>query len=343
MQDDDSFNFRRVIAEIKMAKVISILSAGHSGSTLCDILLGTIPGVFSTGECAYFPWQLYRNGNICEKKQDICSCGKKFSECETWNRVVEIISEKVGYNLFAEPFSFEMNMLRSPIYGRSQSISKKIMRTLLLLEMQSLSSPGVAHLFCTRRVSQQLDNNWLFFDTIDKAVAASHIVDSSKDILRMKLLHRKRPEDVIVVVLLRNILGVAASAYKRGNDPYAEAEKWVKVHQQFLQILRNTEDIKLVTIRYEDLAMKPEKLRNDLASFLGLPLPRSPLQINTREHHLIAGNPMRYRGNIKIHYDDSWRRVLAQDVCRKIEKLKDLYEPVTAGLEKLSNRKRSCC
>ncbi|MFW5804266.1 MAG: hypothetical protein ACOCWG_03435 [bacterium] len=40
-----------------MAKLIYIISTGHSGSTLLDILLGTFNNVFSTGEFRYFTWQ----------------------------------------------------------------------------------------------------------------------------------------------------------------------------------------------------------------------------------------------------------------------------------------------
>ncbi len=325
-----------------MAKVVTVLSAGHSGSTLCDILMGTIPGVFSTGECVYFPWQIYRDGGVCEKGHDVCSCGKKFSECETWKRVIELLSEQTGYNLLAHPLSFDMAMLRSPIYGQSPSVVKRTMRKMLLLAMQNITLPTLANLFSSRRISRQLDNNWLFFDTIGKVVTATHIVDSSKDIVRLKFLHSRRPDDVSVVVLVRNILGVAASAYKRGKDPYFEAQRWVKIYQQFVRILRNTENIQLKTIQYKDLAENPERARKDLAKFLGLPSPPNPLQINTTEHHLVAGNPMRYKGDIVIKYDDSWKDVLPGDMRKKIQELRAKYEPISAELESLSQETISC-
>ncbi len=318
-----------------MAKVVSVLSAGHSGSTLCDILMGTIPGVFSTGECIYFPWQLHRDGNVCEKKQDLCSCGNKFSECDTWKKIVDIINGEVGYDLFSDPFSFEMVMLRSPIYGRPPGILKKIKRVLLLLEMERLSVPGIAHHFIIGQLSQQLNNNWLFYDSIGKSAGVSHIVDSSKDILRAKLLYQQRPGDVFAVILMRDILGVAASCQKRGKDPFEEAEKWVTLYRQFLRILSKTKHMRVKVIHYEQLAEKPETVREELAQFLGLPLPQSPLKINTREFHLIAGNPMRYKGNIKIRYDDSWKEVLSPDMHEKVEGLREKYRSLVFKFEEL--------
>ena len=50
-----------------MVNLIYIVSPGHSGSTLLDMLLGSLPGVFSLGECTYLPWQLYRNGKVVAK------------------------------------------------------------------------------------------------------------------------------------------------------------------------------------------------------------------------------------------------------------------------------------
>ncbi len=107
-----------------MTKLLYILSAGHSGSTLLDILVGTIPGVFSTGECFYFPWQLHRDGGVCELGQDICSCGKKFSECETWVKVVTTLSQKVGYNVYADPFRFKVRMFNNQAYLKKPTFLK---------------------------------------------------------------------------------------------------------------------------------------------------------------------------------------------------------------------------
>ena len=46
------------------AKLIYIVAAGHSGSTLLDMLIGSIPGVFSTGELNHLPWQLSRTPGV---------------------------------------------------------------------------------------------------------------------------------------------------------------------------------------------------------------------------------------------------------------------------------------
>ncbi len=132
-----------------MTKIISILSAGHSGSTLADILIGTIPGVFSTGECVYFPWQLYRNGGMCQLGQDVCSCGKQFSECKAWAKVVANLSKQVGFDIYKEPFRFPMAMYKNQRYDRPICLIDRVMRAVLIRLMQYYPSPPslTTHLF----------------------------------------------------------------------------------------------------------------------------------------------------------------------------------------------------
>lgn len=56
--------------------VVSIVSMGHSGSTLLDALCGTIESVKSTGEIIYLPSILERYNRVGDKKKvTYCSCG----------------------------------------------------------------------------------------------------------------------------------------------------------------------------------------------------------------------------------------------------------------------------
>ncbi len=206
-----------------MTKVVSILSAGHSGSTLCDILTGTIPGVFSTGECIYFPWQLYRNGNVCELGQDICSCGERFSDCKTWQRVIGEISEKSGYDLFDDPLRFKMAMYKKQTYGQEISTFTRIIRALFVRTLKIWPYNRLSGIFAFP-VRKRLNNNWLFFDAICRTTGASHVVDSSKDIVRMALLQQDRLANVFVVLLIRDIEGVAASAAKRDKPAWLDQD-----------------------------------------------------------------------------------------------------------------------
>ncbi len=163
----------------------------------------------------------------------------------------------------------------------------------------------------------------------------SHIVDSSKDIIRAKLLLDSRPEDVLIILLIRDIEGVAASAAKRGKSPLVEAERWIKLYSQYSRILKKSNNIKFKIVKYEEMAAKPERVRSGVAKFLQLPCPTGPLRIDTKKSHLVAGNPMRYKGKISIQYDDSWKKVLSEQEKEQIYTMKNVYLSIIENLEAL--------
>ena len=142
-----------------MTKIISIISKGHSGSTLCDILTGSLPRVFSTGECVYFPWQLSRNGGMCELGQDFCSCGAKFSECNIWSKVIGSISQRVGFDILESPYHFPMAMYKNQIYRQPMTKVDRIMRGILSRMLQYFPPPTPLMRIFTNHVDRQLANN----------------------------------------------------------------------------------------------------------------------------------------------------------------------------------------
>jgi len=294
---------------------------------------------FSTGECVYFSWQLYRNGNVCELGQDICSCGKRFSECLVWQEVVKHINNKVGYNLFDDPFKFKMATFKSPRHGQDLDFKGRLFRAILFRILQYYPATSFIKIFA-QIVDRQLYHNWLFFDVISEVTKVTHVVDSSKDIIRALLLYFKRPGDLSIVLLIRDVEESAASAAKRDGDPIRAAKDWYKLYYRYWRILKKVRrrDKKLLrkTVQYEILANEPETIRHEIASFLGLPPPSSPLAIDTKKYHLIAGNPMRYKGKITIHYDNSWKTVLVPEVKRKVKEIKHKAEYIFDKLESLS-------
>jgi hypothetical protein len=152
----------------------------------------------------------------------------------------------------------------------------------------------------------------------------------------MKFLHEKRPNDLYVAVLIRDILGVSASAVKRGMDPFAAAREWIHYYTQTLRILKKTSNLKIIVVFYEELAEHPQKIHDKIARFLRINVPKGPVRIDTREHHLVAGNPMRYKGRISIRYDDSWKNVLEGGIIDKINTMKVEFAPILKELQEMS-------
>ncbi|MEX0986572.1 MAG: hypothetical protein WD052_03770 [Bacteroidales bacterium] len=73
-----------------MSKIIYIAGLGHSGSTILDMSLGTIPGVVGVGELKTLMDDHSRNKHYTS----VCSCGKPATECVVWEKVPEIMQGK---------------------------------------------------------------------------------------------------------------------------------------------------------------------------------------------------------------------------------------------------------
>ena len=322
-----------------MAKLLYIASAGHSGSTLLDILAGTIPQVTSTGECVYLPWQLYRRGRSDPKaaKQDICSCLKSFRECQTWRRIIESLSDRLGFDIFEDPLRFRIALLRSPIYHGGKTSLERIFHGLYSYCVQ------FPHIDLSARLwgipaRRAVHNNWLLFDTIGDVCGTEYVVDSSKDIIRMHMLRCVRPTAVKLLVLVRDVRGVAASSLKRGKDPMVSAKTWLRTYTRIFNVIKKIRNLPIMLISYEDLCADPPQLRRKIANFLDLPDPGEDLSINTHQHHLVAGNPMRYRGKIKIKMDIIWPHLLDKHLSKKIQNIGTKIEHYWDELEQLGSQ-----
>jgi hypothetical protein len=70
---------------------------------------------------------------------------------------------------------------------------------------------------------------------------------------------------------------------------------------------------RILSVKYDELAMAPEQVRKELATFIGI-LPDSLPKwggISPQNMHIVAGNPMRFKETIHIKYDDRWRTELS--------------------------------
>jgi len=310
-----------------MAKLVYIASAGHSGSTLLDIVVGSIPKVFSTGEVVYLPWQIGRprESEPSLDKEDICTCLKSFEKCDVWSRVIEKLNGKVGYNIYKDPFRFRMAFINRQKYPPSDFITRV---------KRYLYSECIKHSYmnyisrCFELLNRQVTkNNWLLFDTLGEVCNADYIVDSSKDYLRLKLLSLARPQDIYLIILMRSPYGVAYSEQKLGRDPIRIIENWVKLYNKTKLMIENSKIQNYTLVRYEKLCEDPVAERKRIADFLKLPDPGNELNLNTRNYHIIAGNPMRYRGEISVRFDEKWKQALSEEQIEKIRTITAKTDP----------------
>jgi len=65
-----------------MTTVVFIAGSGHSGSTLLDLMLGSSPGFFSTGELSQ-----YQSTYGLSDGAGPCTCGDRIRDCSFWESV----------------------------------------------------------------------------------------------------------------------------------------------------------------------------------------------------------------------------------------------------------------
>ncbi|MEX0982513.1 MAG: hypothetical protein WD577_07605 [Bacteroidales bacterium] len=72
------------------SKIIYIAGLGHSGSTILDMSLGTLPGVVGLGELKTLMDDHTRERHYTS----VCSCGDKATECIIWKEVPGLLTGK---------------------------------------------------------------------------------------------------------------------------------------------------------------------------------------------------------------------------------------------------------
>ena len=296
-----------------MAKVIYITADGHSGSTLFDMVCGTIPGVFSLGEITHFSWELYKDQNEnATSAAGRCSCLQKFNACAAWSKILNALNKKVGYDVYENPYRFALGFA-SPLKKHAFFLGT----ARRAIASKSLYSAG-SHLVSARYPTSAA-NSWLLYDTISEVCGVTHVVDSSKIIVRLNMLHRMRPSDTRVVVLVRDVRGIAGSAQGRSRDPIAAVRQWYWFYERVFRTLRNAQTDWLL-VKYEDVCRNPAKERRRVAEFAGIGNVRGACRVDTREHHLVAGNRVRYKGKLEIKETD-WRRNVSADLEARVLKI----------------------
>lgn len=310
------------------AKLAYIVSVGHSGSTLLDMLTGSIPGCYSTGEINHLRWQLARKllGDEEDSPQTLCSCGSAFKDCEDWQNILGSVGRQANIDLFIDPLRFKMNLLQDENYFGKRFSIDRLNRAIYMLTNKYRSLRLIANTY-QKIHHEAVENNWSIFDHTARVTENTVIVDSSKSALRLSLLQNYRPDDTYILLLMRDIRGVSYSQQKRGEDPLAAAKGWVDQYNRIYTILANLNNPKIIGIKYENLAANPQATRQKIANFLGIGSIDPDFTIDTRKLHLVAGNQIRHSGVISIRPDKGWHKALNRELQSQINAIRSRLNP----------------
>jgi len=305
-------------APASTAKLVYILAASHSGSTLLALSLGSHPGACTIGEL--------KATSLGDPEQYLCSCGERIRECAFWRE----IKAKVTRHGVQFDIADARTDLRSGLGAYERFLLKPLHRgpALEFMRDAALSFSPVWR----RRRAEALRRTRLLARAACRAYDAEMIVDSSKIGLRLKYLLRDPLLDVKVVRLIRDGRAVALTYmqptdYADARDPRLRrggntdriveqsrgmrvaAREWKRSNEEAENILAGLAPSRYIAVRYEDFCADPAAELERLFTFLGLDPAQRIEDFRSRARHVL-GNGMRMDSTSEIRLDERWRGVL---------------------------------
>ena len=277
-------------------KVLFIAGWDRSGSTLLDLVLGSIDGFTGVGELG----NVWKRG-IIERRT--CGCGQPLSRCEVWSPILTSV-----FGHFPTPEEAR-RILR---FRRDHTRLRHTWRILRAGDHDGLD-PYLALLSRLYRA-------------IGAWTGARVVVDSSKDASDAAALIRTPDVEVSVVHLVRD---PRASAYSVRHRPKVQTDtekastmrrqgvvhgtlNWLAWNGAAELVARRIPERSLV-MRYEDLVAEPVAAVRSIVELVGeggaeLPFVTERTAL-VRPVHTVSGNPTRFAsGPIDIRLDDEWSR-----------------------------------
>ena len=283
---------------MKKIDLICIVSAGHSGSTLLDLILGSQKEIVSVGEIINF------KRAFLNKK--LCTCGKILENCEYWSVVIR------EYKKFIETD----NKTLFNMYAFN-SIKDRII-------FYIFNKPSF--LWTDNEIQQYGLKNYYLLKSIKKVSGKRIIFDSSKDVPKLIKLFLSGLFNIKIIYLFRDGRDNIESIKRKAKDPKREEAyyngalfhtiSFIVMHFAYWRAIRRIGRQNTLVIRYKDFAMYPKNVLNHICKFIGVDFqeetinPQSPNYFSTSMHHTTGGNRLRLKYTEKITYKKKWTKEL---------------------------------
>jgi hypothetical protein len=294
-------------------ELLYIVGHSRSGSTLLDMLLGNHSKMVSVGEFKYLTHYV--------RDAHPCSCGRLVHKCPFWTAVASQARDPEDAVAKAD--------VREILASR-EVMSDIVQRPVVNVALsRALMVSGIRPPWWLSKVligggySSSIENSLSLFRAIRTAHKASIIVESTKDIGRMKLYYLRSVPGLKILYLVRDGRGVCASYMRRTECSMSNAARvWRDTNSRIKAASRGIPPGQLLMVRYEDLCRETEAELRRICSWIGSPFELDMLRLAKEKTHLIAGNPMRHRHSDKsIILDERWRAELKKEDLDEFERI----------------------
>jgi hypothetical protein len=285
------------------AQYVFVVSVGHSGSTLLDMILGSHSEALSLGEITRIQDELQR--------ERLCTCGNAISECRFWRQVIHRLRTDSRYSL-----DISVRMV-------DQSGIVQKLKVLLMFFGALWSPPWLMRAFMELLNDKRMANSQRLYDTVNQIGGTRIAIDSSKNPFRAKLMYLQCPTRVKVIHLVRDGRGVMVSLMKPKvhNSLSYYAFYWLGHWLATRTMLCNIPASRKLLVHYEHIIADPDREIRRICHFLNIPFDESMLSFREIEHHNIHGNPMRFRKEGIYRQPRTWEGRLGEKDLRTFERI----------------------
>jgi len=320
---------------MRKSRLVYILAASHSGSTLLAMLLASHPEICTVGEL--------KATSLGDQDQYLCSCRRKILDCPFWIGIRQDMAER--------GFDFDIANAGTDIRSGASRYVRKLLRPLHRGPFVELARDFFLGLSPVWRKQlphiQSLNANLM--DCVLSRTGAHVIADSSKIGIRLKYLLANSMLDVKVIRLVRDGRGVALTYMDpatyadatdpnlrgggRGGDREAErltmaqaAYEWRRSNEEGAAIVQGLDPSNWRIVTYENLCTDTQETMQQLYEFLGVDPSHRIENFREGDQHVI-GNGMRLDTSSEVRLNEEWRKVLSKDDL-------DIFQSVSGELSR---------
>ena len=290
-------------------KVLSIVGAGRSGTTVLASILGEIEGFTSAGELRW----LWERG-VVEGRP--CACGAVPRSCPVWSPVLARVQAEVGTAMTIEEIVAAQHQL-----ARWRQLPRLLRSVDGGDTDEDSAAPSWPALQLVRRAIGAA------FTALADVTGARVVVDTSKRPIDTAVLAGVPGVDLYVLHLLRDpravvhswrraktytVAGQTGTMGTRGLP--ATVRRWTTNSLTAEALRRRLPESRWLSMRYEDFAAHPRRAVETIMGLLQEPGEPPFLDDHTvalGPNHIVMGNPSRFTtGPVAIRSDQEWRQAM---------------------------------
>lgn len=295
-------------------KVLTIVGAGRSGTTVLASILGEVHGFASAGELRW----LWERG-VVERRP--CGCGEIPVRCPVWSAVIEATLAA------SPPGQPPLTAEQIVEFQRQLALRRNIPR---VLRSADGGDDGWVPLQRIRAVTRTA------VTAFASVSGARVVVDTSKRSQDAAVLASAGGIDGYVLHIVRDPRAVAhswrrAKTFTVGGQtrsigtrsPPSSVRRWVANCLTAEMLRRHWPNSRWLHMRYEDFASQPRPALGKILALLGedLEIPfEDDHTVLLHRNHIVAGNPSRFTtGRVEIRADEAWRAEMPRREQRLVE------------------------